>query len=183
MSNDFRRRFSPFRPAMLSSRRLKLTPLLLLLVTLFAAASLCSAQGRAAEPIKTNSRFLLEEGAIVRADKSTRKLALVFTGDEFADGAETIIQTLKRRGIKASFFFTGRFYRNPNFKPYIERVKRDGHYLGAHSDQHLLYCDWSKRDELLVSRKQFEDDLNQNYEAMLAFRISKSEAPYFLPPF
>jgi peptidoglycan/xylan/chitin deacetylase (PgdA/CDA1 family) len=62
-------------------------------------------------------------------------------------------------------------------------LKRDGHYLGAHSDQHLLYCDWNKRDELLVSKGQFEDDLQKNYPAMQGFRISKNDARFFLPPF
>lgn len=107
----------------------------------------------------------------------------MFTGDEFADGAEEIISALKRHRIKASFFFTGRFYRNPNFKSYIQRLKRDGHYLGAHSDDHLLYCDWARRDDLLVSQEKFEDDLNKNYASMQAFGISKKDARYFLPPF
>ena len=146
-------------------------------------ASLCAGQSKPVGDGKTRANFVFEEGAIIRGDKTTRELALVFTGDEFDDGAETIIKTLKRRGVKASFFFTGRFYRNPNFKSAIQRLKRDGHYLGAHSDQHLLYCDWTRRDELLVSRKQFEEDLNKNYAAMRAFGISKNEARYFLPPF
>ncbi len=62
-------------------------------------------------------------------------------------------------------------------------MKRDGHYLGAHSDEHLLYCDWSQRDKLLISREKFEGDLNKNYVAMKAFGISKKNARYFLPPF
>jgi peptidoglycan/xylan/chitin deacetylase (PgdA/CDA1 family) len=107
----------------------------------------------------------------------------VFTGDEFAEGAETIVRVLKRHRLKVSFFFTGRFYRNPTFKSFIQQLKRDGHYLGAHSDQHLLYCDWTKRDQLLVSKGQFEDDLEKNYKAMQAFGISKNDARFFLPPF
>lgn len=62
-------------------------------------------------------------------------------------------------------------------------MKRDGHYLGAHSDEHLLYCDWNQRDKLLISREKFEDDLNRNYVAMQAFGISKNDARFFLPPF
>jgi peptidoglycan/xylan/chitin deacetylase (PgdA/CDA1 family) len=151
-----------------------------LLFSVFFLASLCLAQ---TPPSKTSSSFVVEEGAIVRGDRAARKLALVFTGDEFADGAEEIISALKRHRIKASFFFTGRFYRNPNFKSYIQRLKRDGHYLGAHSDDHLLYCDWARRDDLLVSQEKFEDDLNKNYASMQAFGISKKDARYFLPPF
>ncbi len=107
----------------------------------------------------------------------------MFTGDEYADGGEYIAQALSDAKIRASFFFTGRFYRNAAFKPVIRKLKADGHYLGAHSDQHLLYCDWSKRDSLLVSQKQFTDDLLRNYAAMKTFGIEKKEAPCFLPPY
>ncbi len=137
----------------------------------------------AAESSETNSGFLFDEGAIIRGDKTARKLALVFTGDEFADGAGTVVRVLKQRGVKASFFFTGRFYRQADFKSSIQQLKSDGHYLGAHSDEHLLYCDWNKRDQLLISREKFEDDLNKNYVAMQAFGISKNNARFFLPPF
>lgn len=58
-----------------------------------------------------------------------------------------------------------------------------GHYLGAHSDQHLLYCDWEKRDSLLVSRSQFRSDLENNYRAMAEFGIRQSDALLFLPPY
>jgi endoglucanase len=108
---------------------------------------------------------------------------LVFTGDEFADGGNMIAETLKAEKIKASFFLTGNFYRNPSFKKTIQQLKKDGHYMGAHSDKHLLYCDWGKRDSLLVSKKQFTQDLNHNYVEMAKFGISKTAAPYFLPPY
>ena len=65
----------------------------------------------------------------------------------------------------------------------IRQLKRDGHYLGAHSDKHLLYCDWTRRDSLLVTRDDFERDLNDNYHAMRSFGIEKKDAPFFLPPF
>jgi endoglucanase len=131
----------------------------------------------------TNPRFKYEQGAVVRGDVSQKKLALVFTGDEFADGAETIIATLKKHRVKASFFFTGRFYRNPAFRRAITEIKKDGHYLGAHSDGHLLYADWTDRNKLLVTRDEFERDLSQNYAEMARFGITKKQAPYFLPPF
>jgi peptidoglycan/xylan/chitin deacetylase (PgdA/CDA1 family) len=157
------------------------TRLTYLLVSLLALAIPCLAQSGALTP--TNDRFTIEQGAIVRGNKGTKQLGLVFTGDEYADGAGTIARALKQNGVKASFFFTGRFYRNPNFKSSIQLLKRDGHYLGAHSDEHLLYCDWNNRNQLLVSREEFEDDLNKNYASMQPFGISKSNARFFLPPF
>jgi len=65
----------------------------------------------------------------------------------------------------------------------ILHLNLEGHYLGVHSDQHLLYCDWNKRDSLLVTRNLFMKDLYANYEGMKRFNISKAEAPYFLPPY
>lgn len=110
-------------------------------------------------------------------------MALVFTGDEFADGADIIADVLKNRDVKASFFLTGNFYSNRAFSPVVERLKTDGHYMGAHSDKHLLYTDWSDRDSLLVTEKQFKKDLLKNYKRMQRFGIRKGDAVYFLPPY
>lgn len=122
-------------------------------------------------------------GAITRGDSTKKKIALVFTGDEFGDGGEIISKTLHDENIEASFFLTGNFYRNPNFKPLVNRLKKDGHYLGPHSDKHLLYCDWNKRDSLLVTKSQFDADLKSNYQAMASLGINKPEAKFFLPPY
>lgn len=124
-------------------------------------------------------------GASIRGDTTRRQLALVFTGDEYADGGEQIRQIVRKNRVRASFFLTGRFYRNPAFQPLIRALKKDGHYLGAHSDAHLLYCDWKNRDSLLVlvSQSQFQNDLEQNYAEMQSYGISKKDARFFLPPY
>ena len=108
---------------------------------------------------------------------------MVFTGDTFAEGGDQIANTLKAKRVDASFFFTGNFYRNQEFERLIKRLKSDGHYLGSHSDRHLLYCSWTNRDSLLVSRAQFTKDLLANYLAMEKFGIKKKEARYFIPPY
>ena len=123
------------------------------------------------------------KGAVVRADRSRPGLALVLTGDEYADGAAYITGVLEQQRVKASFFFTGNFYRNPGFQDIILALRNSGHYLGAHSDRHLLYCDWVKRDSLLVTKELFTSDLINNYRAMLAFDITMEDAPFFLPPY
>jgi len=122
-------------------------------------------------------------GAIIRGDSTKKQIALVFTGDEFADGGDYIAKTLAEKKVKASFFFTGRFYRNKEFSKVIQQLRKDGHYLGAHSDQHLLYCDWNKRDSLLVTKKQFRFDLADNYTEMTRHHIDVQKATFFLPPY
>ncbi|HEY1007757.1 MAG TPA: polysaccharide deacetylase family protein, partial [Sphingobacteriaceae bacterium] len=92
-------------------------------------------------------------------------------------------KTLRERRVPASFFLTGRFYRNPAFHGLIKGLRADGHYLGAHSDEHLLYCDWGKRDSLLVTEDQFRTDLENNYKRMRRFGVRKQDAPFFLPPY
>ena len=131
--------------------------------------------------IDNNSEFMC--GAIVRGDLSEKSISLVFTGDEFADGGMHILSVLKSQHVPGSFFLTGKFYRNRAFEPLIRTLVSEGHYLGAHSDQHLLYCAWENRDSLLVCREEFQLDLENNYRAMKEFGILKENAPLFLPPY
>jgi peptidoglycan/xylan/chitin deacetylase (PgdA/CDA1 family) len=128
-------------------------------------------------------RVTLVEGGIIRGDTTRAALALVFTGDQYADGGASIRETLSRYGVPGSFFFTGHFYRNPNFDGLIAGLKADGHYLGAHSDRHLLYCSWENRDSLLVTHEAFVADLEANYREMERFGIAREEASYFMPPY
>jgi peptidoglycan/xylan/chitin deacetylase (PgdA/CDA1 family) len=124
-----------------------------------------------------------EHGAIVRMDTTKKTIYLVFTAHEFADGYSVIRETLSRHDIKASFFFTGDFYRADKFRELIQELKSEGHYLGAHSDKHLLYCTWEKRDSLLVSQEIFNKDVLDNYAEMEKLGITKDDAPYYMPPY
>jgi peptidoglycan/xylan/chitin deacetylase (PgdA/CDA1 family) len=47
----------------------------------------------------------------------------------------------------------------------------------------MLYCDWKKRDSLLVTKKEFDEDLEENYAAMKFFGIDATAAKFFLPPY
>lgn len=125
----------------------------------------------------------ISHGGVVRMDSTRREIYLVFTGHEFADGGERIRQALRNNNAKASFFFTGDFYREAAFARLIGDLRRDGHFLGAHSDRHLLYAPWEKRDSLLVSREEFFADLRANYLAMEKAGIPPGDAPCFLPPY
>ena len=107
----------------------------------------------------------------------------MFTADEFGDGANVILNTLQKQNVKASFFFTGRFYRSSVYKNIIIQLKQQGHYLGPHSDQHLLYCDWIKRDSLLVTKDEFTKDLNACLHSIENYGVKRSSIKYFIPPY
>ncbi len=140
-------------------------------------ASECAAPRGASQP------FEYTHGAITRGNKASKNIALVFTGDEYADGAEIISKVLKSHNVAGSFFLTGRFYREPKFQQAIRSLVAEGHYMGAHSDKHLLYCDWRNRDSLLVTREEFNQDIEANYREMERLGITKQHASFFLPPY
>ncbi|MGQ9801199.1 MAG: outer membrane protein assembly factor BamB family protein [Candidatus Saccharicenans sp.] len=125
----------------------------------------------------------LEQGGIIRGPRERKQLALVFTADYFGEGAEYILSELRQRELKGSFFLTGNFLRQPEFHPRIEKMVEDGHYLGPHSDRHLLYCDWQDRQKTLVTREEFLADLENNYRELEKFGIKKDRARYFMPPY
>lgn len=130
------------------------------------------------------SNFLYSHGAIVRGDTTKPEMALIFTGGDYNDGGAYIRKVLHKKHVKASFFFTGDFYRNPENEALIENLISDGHYLGPHSDKHLLYCSWEDRDSLLVTRQQFVNDINANYQTMDSlFGIKQADARFFIPPY
>lgn len=120
-------------------------------------------------------------GGIIRGDSSRKKIALVFTGHEFADGGSVICKTLKHNHVKGSFFLTGDFYRA--YPGLVKRLQKEGHYLGPHSDKHILYADWLKRDSTLVSQDIFCKDLKDNYKAMTNAGIKIPKLRFFLPSY
>ena len=130
---------------------------------------------------RASGRFLWDEGAIVRGDTTKQQICLVFTADDSADGAERIISTLDKQGIKGAFFFTGRFF--DLYPDVVKRLVDGGHYVGSHSDGHLVYCAWEKRDSLLVTKQEFMDDIRRSYERLAGFGITPQQAPYFIPPY
>lgn len=47
--------------------------------------------------------FEISHGAIIRGDQTEKNIALVFTGDAFGDGGESIATSLQKQHIRASF--------------------------------------------------------------------------------
>ena len=135
------------------------------------------------EKIINNRNITRVRGAITRMDTTKKEIWLCFTAHNFSDGFDHILNTLKNHNIKASFFLTGDFCRTPSYQNIIERLKNDFHYIGPHSDKHLLYCSWEKRDSLLVTKNEFIRDIEANYKTLNKLGISKKQASVFLPPY
>lgn len=121
------------------------------------------------------------QGALIRKNPHKKQVYLIFSGGSFSEGGKEIERQLKNKKVKASFFFTGEFYRK-NSK-LVRRLKRQEHYLGAHGAHHLLYAPWDNRDSLLVTEQQFQKDLLENITIMDSLGISPTTQKVFLPPY
>ena len=122
-------------------------------------------------------------GGIIRGATDRKEMSLVFTGHEFAESTPQILVELKRHKAKGSFFLTGDFLRDPAHAPLVRRIVAEGHYLGPHSDKHLLYCSWDKPFPTQVTRAEFVRDLESNIAEIRRFQVKRKEIGYFLPAY
>lgn len=147
---------------------------------------------RAATNVLLRIKCEMRDGAIIRGPQDEKRLALVFTAHEYAEGAETILNELARHHAKATFFVTGTFLENTNSNRLLERMRRERHMLGPHSDRHLLYCSWDTPPKTLVEWHEFRRDLLRNatrldpsltlYPGNVTWPAA-SDSRYFLPPY
>jgi endoglucanase len=144
---------------------------------------LSSLEKEGAGQLSLTNSTMDRSGALVRMDNSQKTVYLIFSADEFGEGSNQILNSLSRKKIKASFFLTGNFLRNPKFESSIKQMITNHHYVGPHSDRHLLYAPWEKQDSLLVTRQQFDDDLTANLQELNKFGINSATVKYFLPPY
>ncbi len=117
-------------------------------------------------------------GALIRSDTLSMKIYLCFTGHDYYEGFDHVLAVLERHQIEASFFLTGDFVRNHG--RLVKDIAAQGHFVGAHSDKHLLYCDWDKRDSLLHPREAIRKDIEDN---LLALENMDIYPKYFMPPY
>lgn len=154
-----------------------------LLTTLTLAAG-CQAPPPRLDAYIGRPEWTYDQDGIIRGDRTQRRLALVFTGGEHGEGTATILDALQRHGARASFFVTGQYLADRGRQDLVRRMVREGHYVGPHSDGHLLYCAWEKRAQSLVTHDQFRDDLRRNIKALRKLGALPDNAPiFFVPPY
>lgn len=120
-----------------------------------------------------------QHGAIIQSDSSQANIYLCFTGHDFADGFEYVLSVLDSFQIKASFFLTGDFIRNQT--RWTQLIINHQHYLGIHSDKHLLYNDWNDRNQLLIAPEHIRADLQNNLKELK--KLKAQPAPIWMPPY
>lgn len=159
---------------------------LLLLVSLTVAClvwACARSEGREPSVNPTYDRY----GAIIRlpdAEASSKPVYFIFTADSMFEGGEYAMQVLKEAGLKASFFFTGNFLRdkarNANI---INRAVAEGHYVGPHSDRHILLADWDAGRTTLADPDSAVTDMMDNLVELAEYGIDTSSVKYIVPPY
>jgi len=122
-------------------------------------------------------------GATVKLNSDRKVIHLIFSADIIFEGAGPILQTLDKDSVKASFFLTGNCLREEKFKPVIREIIQKGHYVGGHSDKHLLYAPWDDRNQLLVTPDSLIADFRQNMAELETYGVDISQVHYFLSPY
>jgi peptidoglycan/xylan/chitin deacetylase (PgdA/CDA1 family) len=112
-----------------------------------------------------------------------KTIYLIFSADSLFEGTELVLNTLRKHNVKGSFFLTGNCLRMTEHHDAIRDMLSSGHYVGAHSDAHILYADWDKERTNLVSDDSLQIDLHRNYEELARFGVAKKDALYFLTPY
>lgn len=135
------------------------------------------------------STELDECGVVRKIHHDNKTVYLVFTGHfsindagyfENFDGIEPVLNTLKEKGVKGSFFPTAVTMVMPRYEKSIRRIIDEGHYLSAHSYAHLLLCDDTGS---LVTRDSVEVDLKLMEYQLERFGLKKSDYCKMIPPY
>ena len=73
--------------------------------------------------------------ALWRMNKNERKVYLTFDDGPIPEATPFILETLRARGIKATFFVVGDNVRK--YPELFEQVRQDGHVIGNHTFNHI----------------------------------------------
>ncbi len=122
-------------------------------------------------------------GCVIRVNPASPEVHLVFSADSMFEGGAYALDVLDSAGVKGSFFFTGNFLRDPANAAVIRRVVDGGHYVGPHSDRHILLADWDRARTTLVDADSMMADLYANYGELARFGVMLEESRHVLPPF
>lgn len=155
---------------------LLLIPLLALVLTLFGIGT-----GAKNKPLP-KLWFQYQDGGIIRKITPKREISLVFSADHRGEGSGIILDALKKYGIKAGFFLTGNYLKNPANLKYIKRIIGEKHFIGPHSYHHLYYNHWGSK-KVLITKKKFNIDIQKNIRTIAVFGVDPSSITLLLPPY
>jgi peptidoglycan-N-acetylglucosamine deacetylase len=152
----------------------KLRRLTIVLVTVAFAAALLFVVGGTPSQAQKNRAV-----TITQLDTSRKVVALTFDAGSDAGYASRILNTLKAKGVKASFGMTGQWAKaHPAL---LRRIVREGHTVMNHTYSHPSFTGYSTGTAPL-SYKQRVHELRKT-ESVVRRIAGASTKPYFRPPY
>lgn len=125
-------------------KSLKITVYLLALVLAYTAGLAVAAgkgiiQGKIGQAVQTVSpvRAQTEKVAVPDVADEVKEVALTFDDGPNPDYTLTLLEGLKKRGVKATFFVLGEEVEA--FPDILEEIHEDGHLIGVHSYKHVNF--------------------------------------------
>ncbi len=106
-----------------------------------------------------------------KQDQAEKKVALTFDDGPNPEYTEVLLNGLKERGVKATFFLLGK--EAEKYPEIVEDMYRDGHLIGNHSYEHVNLSSLS--DEAAIAQV---DKTNQ-----AIYQITGEYPEYIRPPF
>lgn len=100
-----------------------------------------------------------------------KKVAITFDDGPNADYTEVLLDGLKERGVKATFFLLGKEIEK--YPEIVERIYKEGHLIGTHAYDHVDLCKLS--DEKAI------EQINKTNQVI--YEITGNYPEYIRPPF
>lgn len=100
-----------------------------------------------------------------------KRVAITFDDGPNPDYTMTLLEGLKKRGVKATFFVLGEEVES--YPDILQAIYDDGHLIGVHSYQHVNFSQ--------IGDKAALEQINQTQEAIYA--VTGEYAGYIRPPY
>jgi peptidoglycan/xylan/chitin deacetylase (PgdA/CDA1 family) len=113
-----------------------------------------------------------EQLLVTRGDPARPVVALTLDAGAGSEPTPAILDTLRARGLRITFFLTGEWIQqNPDL---VRQMAADGHEFGNHS---LTHADFTLHDDSTLARELAET------ERLLYVTAGATTRPFFRPPF
>ena len=131
-------------------------------------------------------------GVVYKINPQEKDVYLVFTAHYSAadsgrfenfDGVVPVLNTLKEKGVKGSFFPTGVCFLEEKYQEPVRRIIDEGHYLSSHSFGHLLFCEYGDKEKNLVTEDSIRADFKLMEEQLERFGLTKEQYRWLIPPY
>lgn len=144
-------------------------------LTIYALVSMLQIRGNTMQIKETmaagKEAIAMEEKQKITKNAGTKKIAITFDDGPHPQYTKQLLDGLKERGVKATFFVTGEHAElHPDI---IERMSEEGHLIGNHTYSHIQLN--SK------NREEFKNQLIKTNE--IINEITGKEVLYVRPPY